>query len=651
MSGARPGSVRGWGALCLSVVVVLLALPGQAQDAADPAGKEPGSIGVARVLTALDAITSHTPPDFCRRDHRLERREAALCSLGPAARARCPEFAAACERMAGGAPQPPAEARRATESRWLGLLAGVLQMIGLALLAGLAALCVLALVRLVRGHAAARRREPAEDATTPGSGGATVDVEREGGPEPHLARARALAAAGEFPRALVELHLGVLSSLDARGVLRARPGRTNGDYARELGQKPELLSAFREVTRAVEAVQFGGARLDASGFQRLLGRAAPLLPALALLVGLSFGAFGCGGEPAKPAASEACGSGADGHSLLCGVLEATGARVRRRYRSLEGLADASSDVNVVVLLRGELEAKSTRALEAWVRSGGVLVLTAPLPELDGQLGVERSERPCGGEATFGRSARLATIGPGLLAPQLEAWAVCLSGDAFIARGLYGDGRVAVLPTPAALSNASLAAGDNAMVLVPLLFPADAVVELVGSWTRDEAENPLGQLRAAGLLPWLLQLMALGLCYGLYRGQPFARRRAPPEVGRRRFSEHAQALGQRWAEAGAAGSALKAYATWATEQLRERLPIGTEQTVAGLAQVISEKTGKPPEAVARTLERARQAQVGPEPRPVVSFGQPLPPRELPDEAEQLSTLKSLGRLLEEIGGSR
>lgn len=650
MSAARTGSVRG--ALCLSIGVALLALPSRAQDAADAAGQELGSIAPARVLEALDAIASDTPPDFCRRrDYRLERREAALCSLGPAARARCPEFAAACERMAGGAPRAPAEAPRATESRWLGLLAGVLQMIGLALLAGLAALCVLALVRLVRGRAASRRREPAEDATTPGSGEAAVDVEREGGPEPHLARARALAAAGEFARALVELHLGVVSSLDARGVLRARPGRTNGDYARELGQKPELLSAFREVTRAVEAVQFGGAHVDAAGFQRLLGRAAPLLPALlALLVGLSFGVLGCGGEPAKPVASEACGSGADGHSLLCGVLEATGARVRRRYRSLEGLADASSDVNVVVLLRGDLEAKSTRALEAWVRSGGVLVLAAPLPELDRQLGVERTERPCG-DVVIGGSARVATIGPGLRAPTLVTSGVCPSGGAFIARSPLGEGWVGVVPTPAALSNASLAAADNAALLVPVLFPANAVVELVGSWTRDEAENPLGQLRAAGLLPWLLQLMALGLCYGLYRGQPFARRRAPPEVGRRRFSEHAQALGQRWAEAGAAGAALKAYATWATEQLRERLPIGTEQTVAGLAQVISEKTGKPPEAVARTLERARQAQVGPEPRPVVSFGQPLPPRELPDEAEQLSTLKSLGRLLEEIGGSR
>ena len=79
--------------------------------------------------------------------------------------------------------------------------------------------------------------------------------------------------------------------------------------------------------------------------------------------------------------------------------------------------------------------------------------------------------------------------------------------------------------------------------------------------------------------------------------PFAQRRAPPEVARRRFSEHAEALGQRWADAGAAGTALRAYATWATEQLRERLPRGTDQSVTALAPIVSEKTGRPEAAVA------------------------------------------------------
>jgi hypothetical protein len=364
---------------------------------------------------------------------------------------------------------------------------------------------------------------------------------------------------------------------------------------------------------------------------------------------LSLGAVGCGGEPPTRAPSEACGTGANGNSLWCGILEASGSTVRRRYRSLGELGPpGGGGPDLIVQLPAEVEAATARGLEVWVRSGGVLLLTTPLPALDRQLGIARSDRACGGDATLAGSPRtLVTIGPGLIAGELEPSALCPSGDAFIARGPLGEGWVGVVPTAAVLSNASLVAADNAATIVPLLFPAEAVVELAGRWTRSDAENPLTQLRAAGLLPWVLQLLVLGLSYSLYRGQPFARRRAPPEPGRPRFSEHAQALGQRWAEAGAAGAALQAYAGWATEQLRERLPAGTEPTVPGLAQVISEKTGKPAEAVARTLERARRAQLGaPADAPL---GAAPSPRELPDETEQLSTLKALGRLLDEIGG--
>ncbi|HTV22578.1 MAG TPA: DUF4350 domain-containing protein, partial [Polyangiaceae bacterium] len=585
--------------------------------------------------------------------------------LAKDARARCPQFAAACEQATTGARLPRDASEPAGDSAWLDVLAWLLRAVGLLILAGVGALLLLALLRFLLSLRRTRT-ESLEEPSEPTPAGAAPRVDAApGGPERHLARARALAAAGDHARALVELHLGVVSSLDAQGALRARPGRTNGDYARELARRPELLGPFRELTRTVEAVLFGGARLDAAGFERMLQRAGALLGGAGstLLLGLFVAAFslglGCGDGPeqARSATAEACGTDADGHSLLCELLETTGVSVRRRYRSLDELGNEEGQRDVIVLLRTELEPKALRALEAWVRSGGILLLTLPVPELDRQLGIERSERACGEAAIAGTPQTLVTLGGGLRAPTLEASAFCPNGDSFIARGPLDDGWVEVVPTPAALSNASLVAADNAARIVPLLFPADAVVELVGSWTRDRAENPINQVRAAGLMPWVLQLMALGLCYGLYRGQPFARRRAPPEVGRRRFSEHAQALGQRWAEAGASEAALKAYASWATAELRERLPVGTEQTVSALAQVISEKTGQPSEAVARTLERARRAQLCseqpcPEPRPDVPFGAPLPPREPPpDEAEQLATLKSLGRMLEEIGGKR
>jgi hypothetical protein len=139
------------------------------------------------------------------------------------------------------------------------------------------------------------------------------------------------------------------------------------------------------------------------------------------------------------------------------------------------------------------------------------------------------------------------------------------------------------------------------------------------------------------LPWLGQLVLLGLAYAACRGTPFGRRISPVLNLRRRFSEHVQALGERWAEARASRTALAAYAAWAIEVLRERLPSGTERSIAALARAVSQKTGRPAAEVARTLALAQLAQVD---------------AEAPgSEADHLETLKQLGHLLEETGGSR
>lgn len=654
--GALAGTVRAPRSRRLAWALVLLATSSHAQDGSELVFEEP--IDPARVSSALDDIARDAPPDFCRRaGYELSPDEGALCDLSPAAQMRCPEFAAACKRAteasasarerATGAAKP--EAQR-TFGAALAAFSWIVRIIGIALMVGLAALCVIELLALLRGRAGSRRRaEPPEaEATPPATGGRALDTKS--APEVHLARARALAAAGDNTSALIELHLGVLWSLDAQGFVSARPGRTNGDYARELATRPELLAAFRDITRAVEAVQFGGGALDASGFARLLSRAAPLLPTLLVTVLLSFGGLGCADERAAATPSAPCGTGADGNSLLCALLEATGSSVQRRYRPLSTLTRADEAVEVLVLLRAGLEEGGSRAIEAWVRAGGVLVAAAPLPGLDAKLSVSRGAGVCGA-ATVGSSGRsVVTTGPGLAAPQLAVDARCASGEPFIAHGTLGEGLVIFVPTPAALSNASLAAGDNAPLLVSRLFPAHGVVELVGHWTREAPENPLSQVRAAGLVPWVLQLLALGLCFALHRGAPFARRRAPLEVGRRRFSEHAEALGQRWADAGAGKAALRAHASWASEQLRERLPVGTEQSVEGLAHVLAEKTGTPREAVARTLERARRAHVdnAPQERDLGALLR-APPGPPDDEAEHLATIRALGRLLEDIGG--
>lgn len=603
--------------------------PSAEADDSAPSAAAPAEHDVAR---ALDERLLRDPPDFCRRrGYAPNPRELALCSLAPAARARCPEFAAACERATRSGVDS-----LDGDSTWLQVIVWLVRGIGMLLLSALLAVLVMALFSLWLARAASNRAEPSDDgAAMPKSEPRAPPPEVV--PERHLAAARALAAAGEYTRALTELHLAVLLHLSQSGLIHARPGRTNGEYARELSARPELQGPFRELSRAAEAVQFGGQRLDAAGFERLLGRATTLLPALLCLCLVAIGGLACGAPGAPAGAPGAgCGTKADGNALLCALVDAAGGSVHRRYRPLDTLDDS---VDQIIVLAHELGEPSVAALERWVVAGGVLVLAAPLPRFDALFGLSRSERDCGPEASLGEHepSRLTAIGTGLVAPRMTALAWCPGGEPYVAQRRFGDGLVIALPTPALLSNASLAAGDNARLLLGLLAVDDAAVELVGYWTHEAAENPLGQLHAAGLLPWLLQLGLLGVCFGLYRGAPFGRRREPPAPGRRRFSEHAVALGQRWSDVAAADSALTAYAGLAIECLRERLPAAAGQGDAELARAIADKTGRPVEAVLRTLERARRAQHG------------TPSTSASSEAEQLETLKVLGRLLEETGG--
>jgi len=427
------------------------------------------------------------------------------------------------------------------------------------------------------------------------------------------------------------VQLGVVLRLDSRGLIAARRGRTNGDYARELRSQPELAAVFGELTRATEAVQFGGRRLDGAGFRHLLERAAPLLTGLALALAVSTSAC----QPAgSRVAGPRCGADPDEYGLLCEVLAPSGA-MQPRYRPLRGARGVSDDVAAIVVLPNEMEAEGWAALKDWVEAGGVAVLTSDSP-LDDEFGVERAGL-CGAQAralVAGDPDALISPGPALVAPLLRPGALCDGGEKYIVYAEHGDGRFVFLPSPELLSNASLVAGQNARLLAELLDLPTGRVEIVGAWTRQVSSNPLGALTAAGLGPWLAQLLLLALAFAAYRGVPFGRRVELPENRRRRFSEHVQALGQRWAEQRAARSALAAYGAFANDLLRERVP-GASMG-ADLARAVADKTGRPEADVSRALELTRRAQAG------HSAG---------SEDDHLRALRELARLVEDVGGPR
>lgn len=579
-----------------------------------------------RIAAALEQTLRSRAHAFCTHDgHELTSDERPLCRFAHAARARCPQFAAACARA--GAP------KERDEDALAHALKAVLGSLGFVLfwflIAALAVLGVGLLLRVLRANerdpAAEEAAEAAPDTPEPRALGTDRDVSA------HLARCRALAERGEYGEALLELQLAVVLSLDARGLIHARRGRTNGDYARELRSEAELGAAFREVTSTTEAVHFGGRSIDASGFQRVMARALPLLGSLALVLLLVSGA-GCSDARELYRASNACGTRADGYSALCSLLELSG-EVRRRYRPLDQIEE---EVARIIVLPNSLDEPSWTALAAWVERGGVAVLTTKAAGIDERFGVKRDGTLCGDHAFLGDAEPLLTFGTALGNPPLLPDAVCGTGELYAAHADLGGGRIVFLPAPELLSNASLAASENARLLMSIVPAPGGRTDIVGSWTGSASSSPLASISAARLWPWVLHLMLLGFAFGRFRGAPFGRRVSPERNQRRRFSEHAAALGQRWADAGASRTALAAYAAWAFEVLRERVPSGAERSIAELSRVISTKTGRSEDDVVRTLARARLAQSEPHGN---------------DEKSDLDTLRRLGRLLTDMGGPR
>jgi len=579
------------------------------------------------------ALLSGAHP-FCRqRFHPFDPSELSLCEFSKAAAERCPEFAKACNNL-------DREIERSNlDLSWLGTLAKVFRWLGSVLfwvLLGVAALAIIAaIVRIVRTPRAAAEEDAMPEPNAPdGAGAAPAAVPFDHDADRHLGRARSLAAKGEYALALVELHAAVVLRLDARGAIVMQRGRTNGDYARELRGKPELLTPFRELSRAVEGVHFGARRADAGLYEQTLQKVSSLLGPLAVCLWLAFGASACTGGGQRSVGS-ACGGDADGYGVLCSLLGESGS-VRRRHRQLEAVDDS---VGLVVVLPNSLEDEEWKPLIAWIEEGGSAVLTTGVAPIDKVTGVRRDGKYCKDGARLHdlpeTKQRLIGSAP-TLSGSSAAYADC-GGDTFIGRVRLGGGIVTYLPTPHLLSNASLVAGDNASLLLPLLPTHHGSVELIGPWTRDSEDSPFASLRAAGLLPWLLQALALLLALSLYKGAPFGRRVALAENPRRRFREHVQALGERWADARASRAALSSYATWALEVLRERVPSATQASVAALAPQLARRSGRSEAEVTNTLVHARLAKEGD-----------------PDdgtEASHLATMRELSRLISETGGPR
>ncbi|MEZ4231375.1 MAG: DUF4350 domain-containing protein [Polyangiaceae bacterium] len=622
----------------------------------------------------LSKILGDDDYDYCRDlEYRVRSGEYHLCKLKEAAKARCPGFAAACDKPpiedkgsllgGGGAKrttrrgeEKPDEPKASPSAPSVSSgMSGAAAVVFWALLIGLALLLIFSVARNFR------REDVAEKADDP----APIDEGDEFVPRPKrsivetdvdrlLALARAAAQAGDYDQAMSSAHAALLRYLDGNGLIELHHSRTNGEYARHLREHPQLQAAFRASAREVEAVQFGAAQSGADGFRRVmerilpvLGRVAALL--LALCVASPLVACSSSGSPSKPKSTASGDTSPSGVSILQSLLVERGSEVRHMDTKVETIPE---DVHTLVVHGPtDLESSEWTSIMAWVRRGGRLVvaLDSDLPEAE--LSVGRLAAPCdklqvaagypdytGEKLTAVTNEVLGTSNRSYW-PILECQASGGGGTQpyAVARNL-GLGSVVVLPSSDLISNVSMVSDDHAHVVMDLMFGTPSVVVFIDTWSGIGEESPFAAVGHGKLNPFLLQLfLVMGVLFW-WKGRHFARPRDPPEAHRRAFREHVEALGSQYAKARASRMALGMYAGWALERLRERCqPGGQRRGLLPLAGAIAARTGRDEREVMRILvecESARDAYTAP--------GEP---------AEDLKLMRELEALLADTGGIR
>lgn len=84
-------------------------------------------------------------------------------------------------------------------------------------------------------------------------------------------RAVALRQAGQWAEAIRYLYVAAILWLDEAGAIAFRQSKTNGDYLRELREKPEHLTLLRGMTGVFEATVYGGAAATKQSCEQMAG--------------------------------------------------------------------------------------------------------------------------------------------------------------------------------------------------------------------------------------------------------------------------------------------------------------------------------------------------------------------------------------------
>jgi hypothetical protein len=361
-----------------------------------------------------------------------------------------------------------------------------------------------------------------------------------------LALARQAAAAGQPGQAIDHAYAALLRRLEADGLVRVEKWRTNGDYLRDLRNKPDLRQKVAGIVRDVEILQFSDTPPSPDAFEGLFARIVPLVQgALVLLLMMALSACGVrrGPEPDSPS----------GQSAVRRLLEKAGVPVEHRLKAIDKMAGFDG----ALLLFREPEPAEWDLLLGYVKGGGGLVIAAPMP-LPSSLGVKRAPFGSGKPMRVHEDYREVIGDYTLQLPRpgcLEGAGSKLAGTdqcSYAVQVKDEKGAIIILGDGQLFENVSLAAGDNAAFMVSLLelIRRPGIVQIVDDMTGQSSPNPFVSLARAGLALLLLQMAFLMALWFWHRGRAFGRRHEPPPPARRAFVEHVRAVGAQYAKANA-----------------------------------------------------------------------------------------------------
>jgi hypothetical protein len=516
---------------------------------------------------------------------------------------RCGGLVAACEA------EEPKESPDwlARLARWLGPFAQVLLygMVGVIAIA-IAIPVVGALLQLRK-----RRQKEAKLAIKPNRAelveASVTPPPDESDPAEVLREAEAALARGENQRAMAFSLAAALAALGRRGAVKLRRDRTNGEYLRACTEET-ARPPLREIVRAVDAVQFGGANATATAASRITARAKEIV-----VIG-TLGAllFGC--TPPKK------GTDPVGDDLPIAVLAKNGYVIKPLTTSLgtmpipdDGVA-ADAPVVVLDLERVAIEEDTKAHLMRWVEAGGNLVLLGRFDRWPAEIAPTSemaSTRVLSVFAAAAFDAKITRRNGFKWARQADVIA-SLGTKTYAAQIELGNGTVLGVANDDLLTNIGLMPKHNAAALVTLIdIAATDTRELRIARPEDGVpppSNPFAALLAAGLAKFSWHALAAAVLLFLAYGIRHARPRSASRDSRRAFSEHVAATGAFWARARARTHALAAYGRYCELRLREIAPRGADP-----AAFLATRSGAEPAHVAEIYARALAAKSDEVPR--------------------------------------